>query len=58
MIDVYEVRCKYIEALTGEIMACLDALFSDDMTDTEFLLGQARVRAIIEREYVERKDRK
>lgn len=58
MKDGYEVRGKYSEALTGEILACLDNLFMETMTDVEFLHGHERVRAIINREYVERKDQK
>jgi len=51
-----DIKGKYIEALTAEILATLDDLLDDNMDDKDFLLGQSRVRAIITREYVDRKD--
>jgi len=51
-----DIKGKYIEALTAEILATLDDLLSDDMDDDDFLNGQERVRAIIAREYVDIKD--
>jgi len=51
-----DIKGKYIEALTAEILATLDDLLSDDMDDNDFLNGQERVRTIITREYVDRKD--
>jgi len=47
------LKGKYIEALTAEILACMDDLLSDDLDDSDFLDGQKRIRAIIAREYVD-----
>jgi len=50
-------RDLYATELAGEILASLDCFFCD-MDDKDYLLAQERIKGIIVREYVERRERR
>ena len=57
-LNKYDVKGIYIEALTGEIFGVLADIIPESTSDVAFLKAQEKVRAIIAREYVERKNQK
>ena len=48
---------KYVDSLTGRILALLDFVM-DPETEDDWLLAHHRLRELLSEEYVERKDRK
>lgn len=50
------IKSRYCEALTGEILGSLSGIIDKNISDKKFLDAQDKVRNIILREYVEKED--